>query len=469
MHGSGIGVIMNKHYEIVRTVRSGSATASTDLHEFQLTSSDTALITIYQPRLHESRWVLDSVFQQIDLHDRSVLFHWSALEHVVPADSHVAAGSYGQVGTGDSSGNSWDYFHINSVEKTDAGNYLISARHLDCVLLISGRDGSVIWTLNGDRSSFDLIDFGFRRQHHARLRKDGEHRTVLSIFNNDNDGFTAEGSTSTGLLVEIDHTSRLARKLVEYEAPVSGGVVTSGMGSMSYLLNDNVLLGWGADSAIAEYLPDGTAVWFSQFSWQSWNYRAFKSNWTGRPLQPPALWTYARTVDSPLAFHMSWNGATNVLRWQLHVSNDKDGQYELVASVAKNGFETSYSRDAYSPWAFVEALGPEGSIRNSTAVRTFVPLDPKNEDCVQWHCSSTSSGSPAAFVGWNKTADGGLVLERQDYTRRWPWQQPFAARRQLYYVIVVLALLVCTAATFCLAVRTFFSSRLHHQTYSGHF
>jgi hypothetical protein len=34
----------------------------------------------------------------------------------------------GQAGSGYNSSDAWDYFHINSVDKDSAGNYLLSAR-----------------------------------------------------------------------------------------------------------------------------------------------------------------------------------------------------------------------------------------------------------------------------------------------------------------------------------------------------
>jgi hypothetical protein len=94
MHGSGLGIIMSQQYQIVKTVQSGTATASTDLHEFQLTSDGTALITIYQPRLHGGLWILDSIFQEVSLADNHLIFEWSALDNIDPSESHMPIGSY---------------------------------------------------------------------------------------------------------------------------------------------------------------------------------------------------------------------------------------------------------------------------------------------------------------------------------------------------------------------------------------
>jgi hypothetical protein len=155
--------------------------------------------------------------------------------------------------------------------------------------MVSRTGGSIIWRLHGDNSSFLLSDFAFRRQHHARFREDSGSRTAISFFNNDNDGFTLSGGSSTGLGVEIDHLSKVATKVVEYGAPVTGGVIAKGMGSMVYLPDENILLNWATNSAMAEFLADGTPIWYADIGWESRNYRAYKSHWVGKPLQPPAL------------------------------------------------------------------------------------------------------------------------------------------------------------------------------------
>ena len=394
IHGNGIGVIMNKHYEVAKTVRIPDSMATVDLHEFRLTSKETALVTTYFPRLHGPIWVLDSIFREVDLKDGRVLFEWSALDHVDLFESHTPRGSYGALGDGLHNYNAWDYFHINSVDKNEAGDYLISSRHTDCILKVSGVDGSVIWRLNGDRSSFTITGFTFRRQHHARFLQEATNHTVISLFDNDNDGFTQKGPASTGIIVEIDHVSNVANKLLQLDGPTPTGLVTESMGSVSILPDENIFVSWGADSAMAEYLPDGTPVWYAHVGWQSRNYRAYKANWVGQPLQPPALWTFARSLDSPAVSYVSWNGATEVRRWRFYASGSEKGPYEVVGSIEKKDFETKFEHTLYWPWTFTEALsvGNE-SLRNSTAIGTFVSDANVTDDCELSDCSSSDHQS----------------------------------------------------------------------------
>lgn len=452
MHGSGIGVIMNKQYRIVKRVRSSGPT---DLHEFRLTSEGTALVTAYRPRFENSLWVLDSVFQEISLSDGNILFEWSALDHVNLSESHVPPGSYALLGDGLRSDHSWDYFHINSIDKNDAGDYLISSRHTDCVIKISRVDGSVMWRLHGDSSSFHLANFTFRRQHHARFREETKDRTVISLFNNDDDGHTAKGLESTGMIVEIDHLSNVAHKVAEFKGPTPGGLLTSGSGSMSFLPDERILLSWGRDSAMAEYLPGSTPIWYAHMGWDAWNYRTYKANWTGEPLQQPALWTYAASIDSPTKFYASWNGATEVRLWRFYTSKSEDGPYELVGSQVKTDFETTYSHGAYEPWAFAEAIDTNGqSLGNSSTIRTYVPTSTNaTDDCELPYCTSNTLGISSkndqhrskAVTEEATTAGSQVIVTCWDRSR---W-------RYLEHLMAVLGTFACLATFFWIPYTQF--------------
>jgi hypothetical protein len=65
------------------------------------------------------------------------------------------------------------------------------------------------------------------------------------------------------------------------------------------------------------------------------SYRAYKAEWTGRPSSPPAV----AVADG--AVWVSWNGATEVARWELLLGSDEASLRPLPGSVrARTGFET---------------------------------------------------------------------------------------------------------------------------------
>ncbi|KAH7128025.1 ASST-domain-containing protein [Dactylonectria estremocensis] len=76
-------------------------------------------------------------------------------------------------GSGRNQTDAWNYFHINSVEKDDEGNYLISARNIAAVFKVDGTSGKVIWQFGVLHvgSSFQLSEKDrFAFQHHAQFR-----------------------------------------------------------------------------------------------------------------------------------------------------------------------------------------------------------------------------------------------------------------------------------------------------------
>jgi hypothetical protein len=92
---------------------------------------------------------------ELDIATGDVLFEWSSLDHVDPSESFLPLNP-GQAGAGYNSSDAWDYFHINSVDKDDEGNYLISARDANAAYKINGQTGKVIWQLSGKSSSFKM-------------------------------------------------------------------------------------------------------------------------------------------------------------------------------------------------------------------------------------------------------------------------------------------------------------------------
>ena len=157
--GHGHGVIMDKHYRVVRSVEPASYQASSDMHEFMLIEEGkSALMTQYLRSAYDlCRWDLcdglgyiqEGAFQEVDVETGEVNFEWRSLDHVDPEESYVGPSTTEISGSGEDPESPWDYFHINSIDKNKHGDYLISARHVSCVYKISGKDGHVVWRLNG--------------------------------------------------------------------------------------------------------------------------------------------------------------------------------------------------------------------------------------------------------------------------------------------------------------------------------
>lgn len=91
-HGHGHHTFLNNKYEVIRELRAGGHFLS-DKHEFIVLDEKTALIQIYHPRQLDLRpygadgrqtWIVDAIFQELDIDSGEVLFEWSSLDHVSP-------------------------------------------------------------------------------------------------------------------------------------------------------------------------------------------------------------------------------------------------------------------------------------------------------------------------------------------------------------------------------------------------
>jgi hypothetical protein len=379
-YARGRHAILDSSYKPTTSVQSGEGLEMSDMHEAAVLDGKTMLITIYQPRTTDLEaynitpgpgWVVDGVFQEIDIHSGNVIFEWSSLDHVSVADSYTPLRMNPAVGDGLSNNTAWDYFHINSVDKNQDGDYLVSSRHTSCIYKISGKDGSVVWRLGGTQSSFHLTNYNFSSQHDARFRSGNDTTTVLSFFDNGSDNYRNTSMTSSGNIVSIDHTTNTSTMIRKYQAP-GAGLRAWSQGNLQILSNKNVIIGWGSNPSISEHLEDGTPVFFASLADPAaMNYRAFKFNWTAKPEEPPTLRVFSSSPNSATTFWMSWNGATEVDYWNIYTTTSTSDQFMPLAKADNLGFQTTYVSPSWHPKAFAEAIGKDGtSLANSSIVIT---------------------------------------------------------------------------------------------------
>jgi Arylsulfotransferase (ASST) len=408
--GHGHGIIMDKHYRIVKSVEAGSYQAASDMHEFMLLpDGKSALLTQYLRSAADlCQWdicnglgyIQEGAFQEVDVETGKVLFEWKSLDHIDTAESYVPPDTTEISGNGRDIGLPWDYFHINSVDKNAAGDYLISARHTSGIYKISGKDGHVIWRLNGAKSDFQLKDFdteyGFSFQHDARFIHESRTTTTISLFDNGSNGYNFTQDISTGVVVILDHEKMTATRLRNYSSPpLEDGLqhMSKSQGNTQLLPNGNVVVGWGNNAYWSEYLEDGTPVWYGSIGLTNvMNYRAHKFNWTGLPLTRPALWTYSKsgTHEEGLMVYVSWNGATEVRQWSIFTASSAKGPWHLQATIPKNGFETIWHHDGFAQYSYAAALDKDGSILSkSEAQETFVPSVELRPNCDELACFSS--------------------------------------------------------------------------------
>ena len=283
--------------------------------------------------------------------------------------------------------------HINAVDKTPDGDYLVSGRHTEALYRISGTNGSIIWELGGKHSSFKQ-NFNFSYQHDVRWRAENSTSLTISIFDNGWDGFNGTADFSEGKVIAINNATMSATLVQAYGNPhpygradPSGGLLSASQGNMQILPNGNVFLGWGSNAFVSESKADGTPVFSAYFAQTGGlHYRAYKFNFTSNPSDVPALYTYAHNDTAPTTFYASWNGATEVASWNYYGGSSAKSMKKL-GNTKKIGFETITTQPGFFAFTMTEAVAGNGSaLRNSSVIKTFVPGSGLAAVCTEIQC-----------------------------------------------------------------------------------
>jgi hypothetical protein len=343
----GTCVIYDPRYHEVKRVHGGHGYA-VDLHEFVVTSKDTALVTIANVVASGGAKVVEGIVQELDIESGKVLFEWHSLDHV-PLDESYR--------TGVTVDGTVDYFHLNSIGVMPDGHLIVSARHTSTIYKLDRKSGAVLWRLGGKRSDFTLGDgAAFAFQHGARLHADG----TLTLFDNGASDATAGKVEpySRPMRLSLDEQARTANVLQVFQPPTAR--LATAMGNVQVLPDGGVLVGWGTAGAVSEFAPDGTLRFDCRLADGSSTYRAYRLPWRAQPTTTPAI-VLARSGGGFTA-NVSWNGATEVAHWEARVGKARH-------RTPRTGFETVVPVPATSGRLSVAALDVHG--RELAATKPF--------------------------------------------------------------------------------------------------
>lgn len=367
-HGLGKGVLIDASYRQIAEVTTGNGMQA-DLHEFTLTSAGTALLISYPTIQHDLTSVGGSAtgymyschVQEVDVRTGEVLLDWSALDHIPLTDSYLRpddpSTGDGFAGDGSTAEKGYDPHHINSVDVAGADGLLISSRHTHKLYLVDRKTGAVRWRMGGKQSDFTLgPNATFAWQHDARWQPNG----LISMFDNHYD--SGSTGTSRGLVLTVDEQARTSVVKQEF---TDAGQRGNAMGSVQFLDNGHVLVGWGTDPAATEFTADGTAI-YEATRIGTGSYRAYRSVWVGKPNTVPLVAGVPGNGSSTQVY-ASWNGATEVAEWRFLTGASADSLAE-AGTFPKRGFETS-TAIAAAPYLAVHALD-----KNGTELGTSVPV-----------------------------------------------------------------------------------------------
>jgi Arylsulfotransferase (ASST) len=354
--GAGLGfgedVIDDSSYRQLATVKAANQ-LPTDLHEFEITALNTAIITSYQPVYWDAsairggkkrQIVVDSVVQEIDIPTGLLLFQWDSLDHVPVTDSYTRLPP-------SRTRDPFDYFHVNSVDVDRDGNLIVSGRNTWTIYKIDRHTGAVIWRLGGVHSSFRLAPRTYWAfQHDVRVQAQND--LYITLFDNESGVYEVrKQSGAVKLRLDLKHMTAAQVHRDSHSPPTLAPFA----GSLQQLPDHNDVVGWGARPYISEYSPRGKLLFGAHFVGKNASYRAYLLPWKGRPdpsVTPPSL--AVTGTRHGLVVYASWNGATGVWSWRV-LGGRSPNSLRPVTTARRSGFETAITIRRYRDVA-VQAL-----------------------------------------------------------------------------------------------------------------
>jgi hypothetical protein len=360
--GDGWYVIYNTSYKPVAEVRPGNNLVG-DVHEFLLTKRNTALFTIYHrlpvdlssAKGPKEGKIFDGIVQEVDIKTGRVLFEWHSYPQIGVKESYAPPPDPKK----GAKAPPYDYFHINSIAEEPNGNLLISARNTHALYEIDRKTKKVLWRLGGKKSDFKMgPETKFAWQHDARRHADG----TITLFDN---GAAPPVEKFTRILVlRVDQQAKTVTLVRSYHHPKK--LLAPFEGNAQVLANGDIFVGWGGWPYMTEFSKSGKVLFDAYFGHAKGppkdadSYRIYRFPWHGRPADRPVV------VVADDTAYASWNGATEVARWQV-LSGASAGKLKVLTTVKKNGFETPIRLSKSAAFYAVKAVDRNGKVLSTSA------------------------------------------------------------------------------------------------------
>ena len=119
---------------------------------------------------------------------------------------------------------------------------------------------------------------------------------------------------------------------------------------------------------VKEFSASGRVLFDARLPIDDGSYRAFRFPWRSTPTTRPDL-AATRTSPSSVTDAASWNGATDVARWQV-LAGPAGGALAPVASTPSTGFETTIPVTGAATTFAVRALAADGHVLATSDQKT---------------------------------------------------------------------------------------------------
>ena len=260
---SGEDVVVNQHYQTVARIRGKDGWKLT-LHAIDISGEDVWVTANKNIAKNLSDYggayngaLIDSAVQEYNLKTGKLLLTWDALEHIPLGDSRS---------TVPTNGFPWDAYHVNAIDLTSNGSFLVSMRNTWAAYMVNIRTGQIEWTLGGRHSSFKFARGAeFQWQHDVVLAAD----STITVFDDHCCQLTGGGTSvpatgpSRGLVLKLNQGTHVATLAAQYGN--REGFKSEYMGDTQPLANSNTFVGWGSAPYFTEYSAGGNYYWKLNF------------------------------------------------------------------------------------------------------------------------------------------------------------------------------------------------------------
>ncbi len=264
--------------------------------------------------------LVDSAVQEYNLKSGRLVRSWDALDHIPLSQSQA---------TLPTNGFPWDAYHVNSIDISQKGKFLVSMRNTWSAYLVDIQSGRIDWTLGGRELELQAgtgrpLRVAARRQAAAGRAGEPVRRPLLPA---DRRRHLRQRDRP---LAGADPERRPAGAVRRPSPPQYGqkeGFETDYMGATRQQPDGNVFVGWGSSPYFSEFNRSGKVLLEGELPGPDLGYRATLEPWEGEPLTLPA--GAARPTGSHTTVYASWNGATQLASWR--VLAGAPGQLSKVA------------------------------------------------------------------------------------------------------------------------------------------
>ncbi len=367
---SGEDVVVDQTYKTVATLTGEQGWTITQ-HELRIQGHD-AWVTANKnitvpagsvPNCPTCTQVVDVAAQEYDLSKPAgsrLVYNWDAYQHIpLSASQQLASPKLP----------AYDAYHINSIQLVAGGTeLLVSLRNTWAAYLVNVASGHVVWTLGGPSSTYALPSNAvFHWQHDVELHN-SKQGTEVTVFDDSCCEITGPGQLakptgpSRGLLLKLNSTNNTASLVAQYVHPKVAGadIETAFQGNTDLLSNGNVVIGWGSAPFFSEFSNSGKLLFDGVLPGPDISYRAYVASWVGKP-PLRLLHQVAKKAHGKTTVYVSWDGATQVVKWRVLGGNDAK-HLSMIATVKDTSFETAIKlAKAYKTYK-VQALNSHGHV-----------------------------------------------------------------------------------------------------------